>query len=315
MKKNKLFQILFSIILIGLFACSGSTNQKVENNDTIAPETTEKIVAQEIADKVDKPIIELLRSLDEDTYGGVSHIKDNEFSTVDNENMFVEYRIEEGQDLYIMTFKQIAFGDRNIFAKSFYDRYDSGNMGYFQSGSFVLIEYKDGKWINLEKEMPEKWGDMDFAYFLSTDNNNILKYRFKLDKKGNILNKELVETASWKEGKFTRTGTDTDNNNENYKIIVAYTPNPEDVSEDWNFFYNDISTAFKDKGIYVVINEGNKAIVQNADLSVEIDLDDILKKNNISSNCYIFLRNDKEAKCVDYDMSDEVIKQAKVYYK
>jgi hypothetical protein len=158
---------LFSIII----SCSESNNKEKEesNSDSTKTEITENVVESNDVDKKEKPIIQLLRSLNEEEYGGVEHLKDEDFKIIDNTKRFIEYRKKSGEEYNVMSFKQIAFGDRSIFAKTLYQRYDSGNSGFFQMGSFYLIEYKDEKWINLSENLPEQWKIMDFAYFLDID--------------------------------------------------------------------------------------------------------------------------------------------------
>lgn len=100
-----------------------------------------------------------------------------------------------------------------------------------------------------------------------------------------------------------------------YKIIVAYLKDPEAASEDWGFFFEDIRNAFKDKGVIVVDNLGNTAIIDSHDLSIEIDLTEILKRNNNEGGpCYIFIENDKEPKYQEYNMSDQTIRAAEMYF-
>ena len=213
-----------------------------------------------------------------------------------------------------IAFKQVGFDERIVFIKTYYSRYDSGNMGYFSMSNLYMVEYKDGEWLNLENELPQRWKKNYNIAVVNADKNEFSLYKIDFDKNtGKELKRELIETAEWTNGKFTVTNTFIEQKNNKYKIIVAYAIS-EDVSEDWNYVYSDIKTAFQDKGIYTVVNSGSIASVDNADLSIEIDLTEILESNKDKGNFYIFLENDKEAKCVDYDVSDAVIKQAKEYF-
>ena len=303
---------LFSILI----SCSESGNNEKEksNSDSTKIKLTENIKQSNDIDKNEKSIIELLRSLNEEEYGGVSHLKDEDFKIIDNDKRFIEYSLEEGNEYQIRSFKQIASGDRNIFAKASYQKYNSGNSGFFQMGSFYLIEYKDEKWINLSENLPKKWKIMDFAYFLDIDKSEMYMNRIKINKEtGEELSRELVETAEWKNGEFVVTNSSETTADQNYKVIVAYAVG--EVSEDWNYFYDDIMQYFKDKEVYVVFSEKKKVVVDNADLSIEIDLTDILAKNDNKEACYVFIEKGRESKCVAYDMSDETIKKAKEYFR
>ncbi|RLD71168.1 MAG: hypothetical protein DRJ10_19670 [Bacteroidetes bacterium] len=314
--KNNNPVLILSIFLFSiLISCSESGNNEKEksNLDSTKIEITENIKESNDIDKKEKSIIELLRSLNEEEYGGVSHLTDDDFKIIDNDKRFIEYSIEEGNEYQIRTFKQIASGERNIFAKASYQKYNSGNSGFFSMGSFYLIEYKDEKWINLSENLPKKWKNMDFAYFLDIDKPEIYMNRIEINKEtGEELKRELIETAAWEDGEFIVKSSSETTANQNYKVIVAYAVG--EVSEDWNYFYDDIMQYFKNKGVYVVFSDQKKVAVDNADLSVEIDLTDILAKNDNKTACYLFIEKGREAKCVDYDMSDETIKKAKEYF-
>jgi hypothetical protein len=138
-------------------------------------------------------------------------------------------------------------------------------------------------------------------------------HRIEINKKtGKELKNELVETAVWEDRGFTVKSSSETTVDQDYKVIVAYAVG--EVSEDWNYFYDDILQYFKNKGVHVVFSDKKKVAINNADLSIEIDLTDILAKNGNKEACYIFIEEGREAKCVDYDMSDETIKKAKEYY-
>jgi len=317
---NKIINTAF-IISIFLFSiltsCSESDNNKQDDSETdsLKTEIQNDTEISEESSKDEKTIIELLRSLDEGEYGGVDHLKDEDFKIIDNEKRFVEY-LKEGKGEYeIRTFKQIASGERNIFVKASYDKYNSGNSGYFCFTNLHLLEYKDEKWINLKEELPENWTKDYYAFFSYIDKPEMYLYKIDFDKKtGKEIKRELLETAKWEDGKFVVTQISETNKKENYKIIVAYASS-QDVSEDWNYFYSDIESYFKEKGgVYVINNSGKKASVDNTELTVEIDLTSILAKNKITGNCYIFIENGKEAKCIDYDMPDVTIEKAKKYF-
>ena len=132
--KNIYSSLILSIFLFSvLISCSESGNNEQEESNL---DSTKIEITEENNDDIknEKSIIELLRSLNEDEFGGVSHLKDEDFKIIDNTKRFVEYSNESSGKYYVLSFKQIAFGDRNIFAKTKYQCYDSGNSGFFQMG-------------------------------------------------------------------------------------------------------------------------------------------------------------------------------------
>ncbi|MBP7734504.1 MAG: SH3 domain-containing protein [Spirochaetes bacterium] len=93
--------------------------------------------------------------------------------------------------------------------------------------------------------------------------------------------------------------------------VIAFTDTTE-VSEDWNWFFHDITTAFKGTDIHVihVTKESHLAIGPPAAPFDIIDLSEYLKKNGSGYLCY----KNGEIKYVPYDTSDQTIRIAKEFF-
>jgi len=121
-----------------------------------------------------------------------------------------------------------------------------------------------------------------------------------------------IESAVWRDNAFVVTET-FKQEAKPYKIIVGY-KNTDEFSEDWGFFMNDVSEELSDYQVTVVPNEGDKVIIDNPDLSLEIDLKPILAKSKIDGWCYILIENGKQPKIIDYDTPDVTVSLAKEYF-
>ncbi len=101
---------------------------------------------------------------------------------------------------------------------------------------------------------------------------------------------------------------------ENYKIIIAYAQDWSDTSEDWDWYAYVIEEELKDYGVFVIGSEGKKAVLDDVKLYWEMDLTEILEKNNVEYYCYIFVEYGKEPLLVEYAMHSETIDRAKKYF-
>lgn len=94
-------------------------------------------------------------------------------------------------------------------------------------------------------------------------------------------------------------------------IIAVYPGRPDQVSEDWSWFFNDIAEAFKeDSQVYVdAVYEGDspKVTVGKATLDVQA----YVAKGQAG---YVLAMEGQEPLFVEYAMSAETIEAAKDYF-
>ncbi len=93
--------------------------------------------------------------------------------------------------------------------------------------------------------------------------------------------------------------------------VIAFT-DTSDVSEDWNWFYHDVTTAFKGTDIHVIhsTKEPQLAIGPGTAPFDIIDIGEYLKKYETGYLCY----KNGEIKYVAYDTSDETIRLVKNFF-
>lgn len=99
-----------------------------------------------------------------------------------------------------------------------------------------------------------------------------------------------------------------------YKIIVAYAQDWSDTSEDWSWFAYMLEEKLSPYGIFVIGNAGKKAVLDEPGLYWEMDLTEILEKNNVGYYCYIFYQTGKEPLYVEYSIVDDTLERAKEYF-
>jgi len=312
---TKLFTAIFVIVL--LIACGNNKQSDNDENDTLSShEKTIEDATNTIND--DTPILEYLRALPEDEYGGTDHIKDADFKTNDNAKRYVEYKSEKEGRYYLLQFKQLSSTPRKLFIRLSYDKYLMGpDDGYNAFNGCELIEKKDGRWLNVSNELPENWKKDYYTAKYDIASDELKLYQIDFDTKtGKEIDKKLIETAKWQNNELVIINSDAPTKSKVYKIIVACSATKE-VSEDFNWFMEDIRVAFKKFGVYVKyidLSKDKTIKIDDEKLSLELDLTEIIKENNIENNAYIFLENGKEPQIAEYDQSDMTILEAQKYF-
>lgn len=101
--------------------------------------------------------------------------------------------------------------------------------------------------------------------------------------------------------------------NRNYNVIVAFC-DEKNVSEDWNWFFSDISEIGKKNEIQVIhsLKKENKIEIttKNGDVVI-LDISEILKKHDMG---YIFASQNKKMQCQEYEMVNTTMKAATKYF-
>ncbi len=93
--------------------------------------------------------------------------------------------------------------------------------------------------------------------------------------------------------------------------VIAFT-DTSDVSEDWNWFFHDITVAFKGSNVHVV-HSTNEPLAPIGPSSAPFDIVDIgeyIKKHGCGYLCY----KNGEVTLLAYDTSDVTIKKAKEFF-
>jgi hypothetical protein len=103
-------------------------------------------------------------------------------------------------------------------------------------------------------------------------------------------------------------------NKVHWRAIIAFT-NTDKVSEDWNWFYGDITDACLNKGIYVAHAEVNDNYVDVGPLGKPILQINISKYTMEYTSGYLFLEKGRKIQYFKYDLSNETLRKASKYFK
>lgn len=103
-------------------------------------------------------------------------------------------------------------------------------------------------------------------------------------------------------------------NKDHWQAIIAFT-NTDEVSEDWNWFYGDITDACINKGIFVAHSKVNNKYVDVGPTGKPIFQIDISEYTTEHTSGYLFLEKDRKIKYFNYDQSHETLLKADKYFK
>ena len=93
--------------------------------------------------------------------------------------------------------------------------------------------------------------------------------------------------------------------------VIAFT-DESDVSEDWNWFFHDITVAFKDSDVHVV-HSGKEELVPIGPSSAPFDIVDMREQLKKHGSGYLCHKNG-EVVFLEYDTSDVTIRKAKEFF-
>jgi hypothetical protein len=104
-----------------------------------------------------------------------------------------------------------------------------------------------------------------------------------------------------------------------WKVILAYFPGkPEEASEDWSWFFDEISRACANKGIYAVhVVKGDACVPlgEAPNYVGSVNLEKLVQKHAITGSCYILLQHNKQPEIVEYQPPAGVLDAASKYFK
>jgi uncharacterized protein YgiM (DUF1202 family) len=186
------------------------------------------------------------------------------------------------------------------------------------SAGGVKVKYSAGESVIVrsmpdQKSQPvEKLAKGEAVYFLGETSGN--KSRITINKKEYNEPWQKIRTArsgSQKEGwVFAPLLADAPLATKRFAVIAFTDTN--DVSEDWNWFFHDITVAFKGSNVHVVhsTNEPLAPIGPSSAPFDIVDIGDYIKKHGSGYLCY----KNGEVVFLEYDTSDVTIRKAKEFF-
>jgi len=181
-------------------------------------------------------------------------------------------------------------------------------MVKYSAGESVIVRTKADE----KSKLIEKLSKGEAVFFLGEISSN--RSRITINKKDYNepwIKIRTAKTGSQKEGwVFSPLLTDKPLSFKRFAVI-AFT-DTDDVSEDWNWFFHDVNTAFKDTDIHIThaAKEPYLAIGPPAAPFDIIDMGKYMKRYGSGYLCY----KNGEIKYVAYDTSDETIRIAKEFF-